>query len=342
MSRCLSPFRKTHLWSMIAVVALAASPAAAQSKAEEPSWPRIDVAVSYQVDPDFFQRPAGMEWGQTPAVVVDAKDQIWVFTRAQVPVQVYSPAGKLVRAWGEGLIEAAHGLKLDAEGNVWLVDVGKHVVLKCTQDGKVLQTLGTPGVAGCDATHFYKPTDVAITPSGEIFVSDGYGNARVAHFDKSGKFVKQWGRQGTGPGEFSIVHAIALDSQGRLYVADRNNVRVQVFDQSGKLLDQWANLLVPWTFCVTANDDIWVCGSTPMVWEGELPLGCPPKDQVFMKFNPQGKLLQLWGVPKGEDGKEMPGELNWIHSIALDSKGNIYAGDIQGKRVQKFVRKAGK
>jgi hypothetical protein len=180
---------------------------------------------------------------------------------------------------------------------------------------------------------------MAVTPAGDVFVSDGYGNARIVHFDKNGKYVKAWGSLGSKPGQFSIPHAIAVDSKGRLYVADRNNVRIQVFDQDGKLLDVWQNLIVPWGFCITAKDELWVCGSSPMQWRKEDgALGCPPKDQVFMKFNPDGKLLQLWTVPKGADGLEKPGELNWVHAIAVDSKGNLYAGDIKGKRAQKFVR----
>jgi 6-bladed beta-propeller protein len=183
------------------------------------------------------------------------------------------------------------------------------------------------------------PTDMAITPAGDVYVSDGYGNARVVHFDKNGKFVKAWGKPGTKPGEFSIPHSIAVDSKGRLYVADRNNVRIQVFDADGKFLEEWRDLLVPWGLAMTKDDELWACGSSPMPWRDEdTTLGCPPKDQVFMRFNTSGKILQVWTVPKGEDGKEKPGELNWVHAIALDSQGNLYAGDINGKRAQKFVR----
>jgi len=185
------------------------------------------------------------------------------------------------------------------------------------------------------------PTDVAVTPAGDIFVSDGYGNARVVHFDPAGKFVKAWGRLGSRPGEFSIPHSIAVDSRGRLHVADRNNVRIQVFDQQGKLLDVWSNIVVPWGLAMLPNDEMWVCGSSPMQWRPEdSALGCPPKDQVLMRLNTQGKVLQLWTVPKGIDGLERPGELNWVHAIAVDSRGNLYAGDIIGKRAQKFTRVA--
>jgi hypothetical protein len=181
---------------------------------------------------------------------------------------------------------------------------------------------------------------MAVTPAGDVFVADGYGNARIVHFDRNGNYDTEWGELGSRPGQFSIPHAIAVDSKGKLYVADRNNVRIQVFDQKGNLLDVWNNLITPWGFCVTNDDEIWVCGSSPMQWRKEdSALGCPPKDQVFMKFNGAGKVLQLWTVPKGIDGLERPGELNWVHGVAVDSKGNLYAGDIIGKRAQKFVRK---
>lgn len=177
-----------------------------------------------------------------------------------------------------------------------------------------------------------------------MFVSDGYGNSRVVHFDRKGNFVKSWGSLGTGPKEFSLPHAIAMDSRGRLYIADRNNVRVQVYDQGGRLLDSWENILVPWGFWITAGDEIRICGSSPSTWDPhpdypEAPLGCPPKDQLFMCLDVRGTVRQLWTLPKGVDNKEQPGDVNWVHALALDSKGNIYAGDIIGKRAQKFVRK---
>ncbi len=309
--------------------------------ADDPKYPKVNVATAYVVDPHWPQKPAEFRWGDMSGIAVDAKDNVYVFTRAEPPVQVYTANGKFVRAWGKDDIKTAHHLKIDHEGNVWVADIGHHVVMKFTPEGKLLQTLGTRGHPGCDETHLNLPTDMAITPKGDIFVSDGYGNARIVHFDRNGKFVKAWGKLGSKPGEFSIPHAICVDGKGRLFVADRNNVRVQVFDQAGKLLDVWNNVVTPWGFCVTKEGHIWVCGSSPMQWRKEdSALGCPPKDQVFMKFNGDGKLLQLWTVPKGKDGLERPGECNWVHCIAADSKGNLYVGDIKGKRAQKFVRQA--
>jgi hypothetical protein len=311
-------------------------PAAAQ----DPKYPKVNTAIAYEVDAAWPKRPSGLAWAEMSGVAVDAHDHVYLFTRAKPPVQVYDAGGKFLRSWGQDTIKSAHHIKIGPDGNVWIADIGHHVVRKFTPEGKLLSTLGTEDHPGCDETHLNRPTDMAVTPAGDVFISDGYGNARVVHFDGKGKYVKAWGKLGSRPGEFSIPHAIAVDSKGRLYVADRNNVRVQVFDQEGKLLDVWANLVVPWGFCMTKGDEIWVCGSSPMQWRTEDgALGCPPKDQVFMKFSADGKLLQLWTVPKGKDGLERPGECNWVHAIAVDSKGSLYVGDIKGKRAQKFVRK---
>lgn len=312
---------------------------------DRPVYPRVNLSIAYEVDPTWPQKPENVEWGQMPGVAVDADDNVWIYTRANPPVQVYSPEGKLIRSWGAGVVGKAHHIKIDREGHIWLSDIGLHVVRKFTPEGRLLLTLGTPGEKGSDATHLYLPTDVAFAANGDLFVSDGYGNNRVVHFDKNGKFIKQWGKLGAGRLEFSLPHAIAIDSKDRLYVADRNNARVQVYSQSGELLDSWLNIIVPWGFWVGPRDEIWVAGSSPMTWAMDAkyptaPLGCPPKDQVFMRFDTDGKLLQLWTIPKAEDGQEKPGTLNWLHAIALDSKGNIYAGDIIGKRVQKFARRS--
>ncbi|GIW92596.1 MAG: hypothetical protein KatS3mg110_0637 [Pirellulaceae bacterium] len=302
-------------------------------------YPAVDMCIWYEIDPNWPQKPAAFQWEAVSGVFVDRQDNVWMFTRSVPPVQVYSPEGKLIRAWGEDTVKTAHHMKIDHEGFVWLADIGYHTVRKYSPDGQLLLTLGTPGEAGDDTAHFNQPTDMAVLPSGDVFVSDGYGNNRVVHFDRHGKFVKQWGELGQKPGQFSLPHAIAADSQGRLYVADRNNVRVQVFDTSGKFLTEWRNVVTPWGLWVTADDQIWVCGSSPMPWYDYAVLGCPPKDQLVMRFDSHGCLRQLWTIPKGIDGQERPGELNWVHCLAIDSKGNLYCGDIIGKRLQKFIRR---
>jgi streptogramin lyase len=329
------------LFSFLATAApalLLASSLFAQ-EAKKSAYPRINLATWYQVDAAWPRKPENLPWGEMPGLAVDSRDQVWIYTRAVPPVQLYSAGGEFIRSFGEGIVKKAHHIKLDGEGKVWLADIGSHAVFQFSPEGKLLRTLGTPGAAGADQSHLNQPTDMAITAAGEVFISDGYGNNRVVHYDAEGRFVKSWGELGSRPGEFSLPHAIVLDPRGRLYVADRNNARVQVFDQEGKLLSEWRDLLVPWGLWVTPAGDLWACGSSPMAWrKGDSNLGVPPKDQLFMKLSPEGKVLQLWTVPKGKDGAEEKGELNWVHCLALDSKGNIYAGDIKGKRAQKFVK----
>ena len=142
-----------------------------------------------------------------------------------------------------------------------------------------------------DLQHQAHPADVAVAPDGEVFVADGYVNARVARFRGDGTFVKAWGGRGSRPGQFSLVHAIALDSPGRVLVADRNNARVQVFDRDGRFLAQWSDLVIPWGLWVSPRDDVWVCGSSPAAWADDAyALATPPHDQILMRFDTDGRL----------------------------------------------------
>lgn len=346
MSRMFSWLVLTALITCQTTISRAQSPedkpAKATTTGNRPAYPRVNLAPSYEVDAAWPQKPADFKWEAMPGIAVDGRDNVWIFTRSQPPIQAYRSDGMFLRAWGEKSIGLAHQIKIDQDGNIWLADIGLHVVRKFSPQGEILLTIGTPGEFGEDETHLDKPTDMAIASNGHVFVSDGYGNNRVVHFDQRGKFVKAWGKLGVGPNEFSLPHAIALDSQGRLYVADRNNVRIQVYNAEGQLIDSWANVIVPWGFSMTAKDELWVCGSTAMPWREDpaypgAPLSCPPKDQVVMKFDTTGRVRQVWTIPKGEDGHEKPGDVNWLHSVAHDSQGNLYLGDIIGKRAQKFV-----
>ncbi|MFP4502221.1 MAG: peptidyl-alpha-hydroxyglycine alpha-amidating lyase family protein [Candidatus Hydrogenedentota bacterium] len=307
---------------------------------EQPEYPRVNPAPHYTVDPDWPQKPADIEWGAVPSVAIDNEGNVWMYTRSAPSVQVYSPEGEFLFSWGD--TPGAHFIEIDREGHIWTTDVHEHVVQKHTRDGTVLLTLGTRGEPGTDGGHLFKPTDVAVASNGDIFVSDGYGNARVVHYTPEGEYVKAWGDMGTEPGAFSISHAIEVDSKDRLYLADRNNARVQVFNTDGELLAVWDDILVPWGIHINEDDEVWVCGSSPMTWTDHpdyptAPLGCPPKDQVVIRFDTGGCVQQMWTFPKGEDGAEEPGELNWLHGIAVDDAGNLFLGDIIGKRLQKFV-----
>lgn len=329
-----------RLTTFAAGIVAAFAAAAGAAFAAYPNYPAEPTVIEYNVDPTWPK--AAPELGPpaaVPSIAVDRDDRVWCLSRGKTPVQVYSPEGELVKSWGQGEIKGPHSLRFDGRGNVWIADFLNHVILKFTLDGQLLMTLGTSGKSGEDKSHFNGPTDMAVTPAGDIFISDGYGNRRVVHFDAKGKFIKTWGQYGGGPGQFTLPHQIVLDSRGTLYVADRNSGRIQRFDQQGKFLGQWSNRIMPWGLCMTDKDELWVCGSSPQNWfsDGQYP---PPKDQMFMRFSTDGQLRQLWTVPVGQDGKERPGDCNWLHAVAVDSKGNLYAGDINGKRIQKFVRAA--
>jgi len=336
-NRLSGDFREiTGLIVFVLFLLLASASASSAPAPADPVYPRVNPGPWYELAADWPQKPADIEWAAVPGVAVDAEGNIWISTRRAPSVQAYAPDGRYLFGWGDA--PGAHGLKIDREGYVWTTDIRTHVVQKHKRDGTVLLTLGVENEAGCDERHFFKPTDLAFASNGDIFVTDGYGNARVVHFDKDGKYLSAWGSLGTEDGQFSIPHAIVIDSKDRLYIADRNNGRIQVYNTDGKLLDSWKHILIPWVLCITDKDEIWASGSSPMIWSDGL-LGCPPKDQLVMKFNTEGKLLELQTFPKGIDGQEKPGELNWVHGIALDAQGNLFLGDIIGKRLQKFVRR---
>ncbi len=294
--------------------------------------------VEYSVDPDWPQKPGEIQWGQMPGIAVDAKDRVYIYTRNQPSIQVYQTDGKFLRAINTQGSQGAHHIKIAPDGNIWAADNQSHVVQKYSPEGKLLLTLGETGRAGKDQQHFNEPTDMTILPSGELFVSDGYGNRRIVHFDATGKYVKEWGEEGIRPGQFRLPHSIVADSKGRLYVADRENARIQVFDQSGKVLAVWENLVTPWSLFMTKNNELWVCGSTPVRKE-EAWVITPPPDQLVMKLSLQGELLFVVPFERITKAPGNPGELDWVHGIALDSQGNIYVGDVRGNRAQKFAIK---
>ena len=322
---------------VVGLLGALALPVVVARAADAPGFAKEPNLIEYDVDPKWPQRPDDVSAkGWVSGLAIDAQDNIWFFRKGPDPVQVYTADGQFVRTWGKGLFVDPHPLRIDPEGNIWVADFGGHVVQKYTPEGKLLLTLGTPGESGDDEAHFFRPTDMAITPDGDVFVTDGYGNRRIVHFNSQGRYVKSWGSYGSEPGQFVLPHAIALDSAGLLYVADRNSGRIQIFDQQGKFLDQWENIIMPWGLSINAADEIWVCGSSPHWWRRNGAYK-EYKDQVFMRFSTDGRVRQVYSIPLGEKDNLKPGDGIGIHCIAQDSKGNLYIGDIYGERAQKFV-----
>ena len=304
------------------------------------NYPRDNVSFGYRVDAEWPLDKSDYAWKAVPGIAVDTRGLIWTVNRGEMPVQVYSADGKLVSQWGRGYFVSPHQIQFGRDEHVWIADSHAHVVHKFTRDGEKLLTIGIPHEPGEDNTHLKMPTDMVEAPSGNIFISDGYRNNRVVVCNEKGEFIDTWGELGTGPGHFSLPHSIDRDSAGRIYVADRNNSRIQVFTEQGVFVDQWTNLCQPWTVRITDDDEVYICGASPTQWrDGDVQLGIPPRDQIVMKFDTTGRVLAWWRFPQGPDqvgAGVSPGELSWVHGLAVGPRGNLYLGDIMGQRVQRF------
>src|SRR5712672_2718868 len=227
---------------------------------------------------NWAKMPEGRIWGQTSQLSLDRDGNVWVAERcggtsclgkADAPILEFDHSGKLVRSFAAGMLVVPHGILVDKDGNIWVTDSqgseGKgHQVFKFSPDGKVLMTLGKAGVAGDGPDTFNMASAGALAPNGAIFIADGHGgnsNNRIVKFTKDGKFIKAWGKKGTGPGEFDLPHCLAFDSKGRLLVGDRNNNRIQVFDQEGNFIEQFTQFSRPSGIAVGKNDMIYVADS---------------------------------------------------------------------------------
>ncbi len=273
----------------------------------------------YRPVADWLKLPENVKLGQVSAVATDAADNVYVFHRGKQPILVFDRQGTYLRSWGDGLIKTAHGLRVDSQGNVWITDMAQHVVLKFDAEGKLLLTLGKKDKPGNGPDQFNRPTDVAIAPSGEFYVSDGYGNSRVVKFSKEGKFLKEWGSKGKKEGQFNLPHAICLDAAGRVHVGDRENNRIQVFDAEGKFLAQWKESGAPYGMFLTGDGRMFVADG---------------RGDWIKVLDRDGKPLGRWG----ETGAGA-GQFRCPHAVCVDSRGAVYVAEVTGQRLQKFVAK---
>src|SRR5947207_2670368 len=186
-------------------------------------------ADTYQLDPRFPQLPNQVKLAAVSGVAINAQGEILIFHRGNPPILIFEPSGKFLRSI-DGNFKSAHGLRIDADDNIWTTDNANHTVSKFSPAGKLLLRLGEKDVPGEDETHFNKPADIAFAPNGEFFIADGYGNSRVVKFDKDGRFLLAWGKKGRAEGEFDLPHAVRLDSKGNVYLVDRESDRIQPFD----------------------------------------------------------------------------------------------------------------
>lgn len=324
--------------------ALLGSPAAsAQNSAPNP----------YRTIDNWAKLPAGREWGATSAVYPanDGKN-IWIAERCGAnicvgsdvdPVMLFDPSGKVIRSFGAGQIVWPHGITVDADDNVWIADavgyapipegVG-HTVKKFSPNGELLMTLGKEGVAGDGTDEFNKPSDVLVAPNGDIFVADGHeppGNSRIIKFDKDGKFLKQWGSVGGDHGQFRDPHALAMDSQGRLFVGDRDNSRIQIFDQEGQHLATWTQFGRPSGLFIDDNDILYSADSESNAdrnagWKRGIRIGSV-RDGFVTDFIPDPEPDQDNSSTSAAEG------------VAVDGAGNIYGAEVGPRAIKKYSRK---
>ena len=286
---------------------------------------------SFEVVHGWPRLPEGYALGQATGVGVDAQNRVWVFHRAARPVLCIDGAtGEVLSSFGDDQFENEHGLAVASDGTVWVTDADTHVVQQYSAEGELLKTLGKMGDAGEDDTRFNKPTDLDFGPDGSIYVTDGYGNNRVVKLDREGKFVKAWGSKGTGPGEFDTPHGVAVDGEGRVYIADRGNSRVQVFDAGGGFLAEWKSEEIgrPWGVDVTSDGHVLVADG------GDLTNTAYDRNGALL-MTTEGEILERWGTYGSHDG-----QFYWAHDIAAGPDGAVYVVDVNaGMRVQKFVRR---
>ncbi|HEY1261042.1 MAG TPA: peptidyl-alpha-hydroxyglycine alpha-amidating lyase family protein [Stellaceae bacterium] len=295
----------------------------------------------YEVLDGWAKLPPGMEFNADVAAVgVDGNDNVYAFNRGKHPMCVFDRDGNLLRTWGEGVFVRPHGVFMAPDGTIWLTDDGDHSVRQCTLDGKVLLTIGVPGKPApyMSGEPFNRCTHTAMSPQGDLYISDGYGNSRVHKYTPDGRLLMSWGEPGTDPGQFNIAHNVCCDADGWVYVADRENHRVQVFDGNGKYEGQWNNMHRPSGLYLEPGKAgrMYIGEIGPdMAVNIDLP-GCGPRVSIYAH---DGTLLARLGH---EHAGLATGQFISPHGIAVDSRGDIYVGEVSFTNWGRRVRAKGK
>ena len=286
--------------------------------------------LNFRLDENFFRYPANFVLGRAVGVAVAPNGNIVTLNRGYHPVMEFTSDGKFVRSWGEGstMFAGAHVVRFDLQGNLWYVDAADNIIFRFDKEGRTVGTLGHNPQPWTFLTHaieraapnrdgFYQETDIGWSKDGSIFVSDGYGNSRIAKFDKDGKFVKAWGERGNKPGEFNTPHSLVVDNNDVVYVADRANSRIQAFDSEGNLKAVWNLPTAPWALCLTNSpDQAMFVGSVGRIYKMDL----------------SGKILGAFG----RSGR-FPGTLDAIHQIACPDEKTLFVAQTFLERFDKWV-----
>ena len=305
----------------------------------------IDSDLSkYELVKDWPQLPKEYVLSQVTGIGIDTSQNIFLFHRtgrqwtepfpdslisANTILMLDRETGKILNSWGANFFIMPHGLTVDKENNVWVTDVALHQIFKFNHQGKLLMKLGVAKTPGNDSMHFNLPTDIAVGNDGSFYVSDGYGNSRVIKFSKEGKYIFEWGKKGNKPGEFNTPHGIDLDLSGNIYVADRDNNRIQKFDNNGIFLKEWKNDTAIQLYSLSidkTNNNLFAIDYLTL---GDTLI----KGSDIIQFDSSLNFSNRFGRTGSYSGPPCR-----YHDIAIDSKSNIYVGDISGNRIQKFKK----
>jgi len=298
--------------------------------------------IEYSVVEGWEQLPKGYVHRDVAGVAVDGEDRVYLMCRGDHPVMVYDQKGKFLHSWGEGdFTSRTHGIYVGPDGTIFCTDDGNHTVRQFTPKGKLLMTLGvlnTPSDTGYDgkdimsvkrgAGPFNRPTNIAVGPRGDLYVSDGYGNCRVHQFSPGGQLKRSWGSPGRGPGQFYLPHGIAVASDGRVFVCDRESDRIQIFSPDGEYLSEWTDTQRPTHIAFDPEGRAYV---TELAWhEGDTSQSLGPITRANARharmsvFDPEGRVLARWGTPV----VTAPGSFAAPHGLALDSRGDLYVSEV--------------
>lgn len=271
-----------------------------------------------------FKLPAGVVLGSVASVAITASNHLLVLNRGEVPFYEFDTAGTLIRSFGKkALFKVAHGLRFSPTGELWITDIGTQTVRKFDNDGNVLLTLGTPGVAGewdeAAGKHlFNQPNDVAFDSHGNLYVAQGHlsGEPRIVKFSPDGKFIKIWGSRGKGPGQFAAAHSLVIDANDIIHVADRENMRIEHFDTDGNYLGEWKYSAMVCALFLNSDGHLYITSG----FDGE-----------WAKLDKDGSLIGSLGSPGKANG-----QFGEAHFLTMDKDDNVYVADVSNRRVQLY------